>query len=249
MSAFNRKVKLTVINDLICANCCIGQHELISAISYCQDVLHLPLTFEIEFLPFRLLPTDVINEKGPKVERSEFYMNKFGEQKYAEFQACVKKWGEEKSIPLSFKGVMSQSTRAHRLSRKAYLIGGQEKQLPFLCAVFKAHLEEGKDICDINVLADVAQDLDLMTREEAISFLNSNELEAEVNNMCDEARSKGVSGVPMTVIDGKWVLNGGQSSDVFVQVFKKLAYAGVHAAPSPFSAPVHEVPHPIQLKT
>lgn len=36
--------------------------------------------------------------------------------------------------------------------------------------------------------------------------------------MCDEARSRGITGVPMTIIDGKWAVSGGQSSDVFVQV-------------------------------
>jgi predicted DsbA family dithiol-disulfide isomerase len=56
--------------------------------------------------------------------------------------------------------------------------------------------------------------------------LQSDELEAEVNNMCNEARSKGVTGVPMTVIDGKWVLNGGQCSDVFVQVSNALRTHG-----------------------
>lgn len=36
--------------------------------------------------------------------------------------------------------------------------------------------------------------------------------------MCAEARSKGITGVPMTIIDEKWAVSGGQSSDVFVQV-------------------------------
>ncbi|KAF9266488.1 thioredoxin-like protein [Marasmius fiardii PR-910] len=248
MSAFNRKVKLTVINDLVCANCAIGQHELISAISYCQDVLHLPLTFEIECLPFRLIPTNVVNETTPKVQKCDFFMARFGREKFEAMESGIKKWSEEKNIPLCYKGVVSQSTRAHRLSRKAYFIGGQDKQLPLLCNLFKAYLEEGKDINDLNVLADVAQQTGVMKREEAIAFLRSDELEAEVNNMCDEARSKGVTGVPMTVIDGKWVLNGGQCSDVFVQVFKKLAYAGVHAAPSPFAAPVQEISPQVHLR-
>ncbi|KAG7089903.1 hypothetical protein E1B28_011536 [Marasmius oreades] len=248
MSAFNRKVKLTVVNDLVCANCAIGQHELISAISYCQDVLHLPLTFEIECLPFRLIPTNVVNETTSKMKKSDFFKARFGCEKFETMKASIQKWCEEKSIPLTYEGVLSQSTRAHRLSRKAYLIGGQDKQLPLLCNLFKVHLEEGKDISDIDVLADIAQQNGIMTREEAVTFLHSNELEAEVNNMCDEARSKGVTGVPMTVIDGKWVLNGGQCSDVFVQVFKKLAYAGVHAAPSPFAAPVQEVSTQVHLR-
>jgi hypothetical protein len=36
--------------------------------------------------------------------------------------------------------------------------------------------------------------------------------------MCDDARNKGITGVPVIIIDGKWAISGGQSSDVFVQV-------------------------------
>ncbi|KAF5366976.1 hypothetical protein D9758_003961 [Tetrapyrgos nigripes] len=246
MSAFNRKVKITVINDIICPNCNIGQHELLSAISYCQETLDLPLSFEVEFLPFRLIPTSVLNE-DTKITKDDFFTGTFGKEKYDAMQAAVAKWADEKKIPIAFKGMMSQSTRAHRLSRKAYLVGGQEKQLPLLCALFKVFLEDGKDISDLDILSDIAQQVGLFSKEEAIAFLQSNELEDEVNNMCNEARSKGVTGVPMTVIDGKWVLNGGQCSDVFVQVFKKLAYSGVSAAPSPFAAPVVEMSQQVHL--
>lgn len=48
--------------------------------------------------------------------------------------------------------------------------------------------------------------------------MQSDELEKEVNAMCDEAKLKGITGVPMTIIDGKWAVSGGQSKDVFVQV-------------------------------
>jgi predicted DsbA family dithiol-disulfide isomerase len=49
-------------------------------------------------------------------------------------------------------------------------------------------------------------------------FLNSGELLAEVNKMCDEAKAKGIKGVPTIIIASKWVITGGQSSDVFVKV-------------------------------
>jgi hypothetical protein len=92
--------------------------------------------------------------------------------------------------------------------------------------------------------------------KQAVAFLNSDEFEKEIDTMCDEARSKGITGVPMTIIDRKWAVSGGQSSDVFIQVrtfvqlwcksagergfqiFKKLAAAGAHRSPSPFSGPV-----------
>jgi len=144
---------------------------------------------------------------------------------------------------------MSQTTRAHRLCQKAYQLGGQDLQIPLLCAIFKAHMEEGQDIADNDVLATLAEKTRVMSKAEvrilrhchhsahntytiifrsrlsfffkkkkAIAFLESDQLEKEVNAMCDDVRSKGVTGVPMTIIDGKWAVSGGQSSDVFVQV-------------------------------
>ncbi|KAF9048466.1 thioredoxin-like protein [Panaeolus papilionaceus] len=232
----NRLVRLTIITDFACANCCIGQHELLDAIAYSQDVLHLPLSFHLEHMPFRLINPTILNENDPKkVDKCDFLLKHIGKERFAKLQTAISKWADEKGVPISFRGVMSQTTRAHRLCQKAYQIGGQNAQVPLLCAVFKAHMEEGKDIADINVLADLAESTKTMSREQAITFLQSDELEKEVNAMCDEAKLKGITGVPMTIIDGKWAVSGGQSKDVFVQIFKKLAAAGVHAAPSPFS--------------
>jgi len=61
---------------------------------------------------------------------------------------------------------MSQSTRAHRLAQKAYQIGGQKLLLPVLCNIFKANLQDSKDIGDNNVLADIAVKVGMMNREE-----------------------------------------------------------------------------------
>jgi len=236
----DRVVKLTIVNDFVCPNCCIGQHELLSAISHSKDVLHLPLSFELEHMPFRLISKECLtdSEDTPKVDKSTFYTKQIGKERFSTFEKAISKWAHEKGIPISFRGVMSQSTRAHRLAIKASKMGGQRLQLPILCGLFKANLEEGKDIADINVLADLATSVGMMSKDEAVKFLKSDELEKEVNAMCEKARTIGITGVPMTIIDGKWAVSGGQSSDVFVQIFKKLAAAGVYAAPSPFSAPV-----------
>lgn len=69
-------------------------------------------------------------------------------------------------ISSAFKGLVSQSTRAHRISRKAYQLGGQNKQLPFLCAVFRAYLEEGKDVADVDVLSDICEQTGVMSKQE-----------------------------------------------------------------------------------
>jgi len=225
----NRVVKLSILNDIICPNCAVAQYELFAAVDHCKDDLKLPLEFEVEFFPFRLINTTLLpQDYEPKVEKVEWFNKIFGAENFAKFQETIAKWAVEKGVPISFNGVVSQSTRAHRLSRKAYRMGGAQMQLPYLNAIFRVHLQEGKDVADPDVLSDVAAEVGMMTKAEAIAFLKSNELEDEVNNMCDEARAKGITGVPLVVIDGKWAVSGGQSSDVFVQIFKKLA--GVHAA-------------------
>ena len=65
-----------------------------------------------------------------------------------------------------FNGVMSQSTRGHRLSMKAYKLGGQKLQLPVLCALYKVHLGEGKDIEDPEILGEIAESTGVMSKQE-----------------------------------------------------------------------------------
>jgi hypothetical protein len=48
--------------------------------------------------------------------------------------------------------------------------------------------------------------------------MKSDECLAKVNHQVAEARAKGVTGVPFTIIDGKWAVSGGQSAPVFVKV-------------------------------
>jgi predicted DsbA family dithiol-disulfide isomerase len=70
----------------------------------------------------------------------------------------------------SFSGVVSQTTRAHRLSRKAYKTGGQYMQLPLLNSIFKAYAVEQKDIGDLQLLAQFSEDCGLMTKDEVRLF-------------------------------------------------------------------------------
>ena len=69
----------------------------------------------------------------------------------------------------TFKGFVSQTTRAHRLCQKAYQLGGQDLQIPLLKAIYKAHMEEGQDIAEIAVLADIADNAGTMSREKVNS--------------------------------------------------------------------------------
>lgn len=219
-----RTVKLTLVTDFICANCCVVEHELLDAISTSKNTLQLPLTFELEHMPFQLIKPDVFKHDAlAGMTKEEFLKKHMGPEKFAKVEAAIAKWAEEKGVPISLHGVMSESTLAQRLSLKAYNTGGQDMQTLLVLALFKAHLQEAKDIGHVETISDIAEQNNVMSKDEAVAFLNSDELEAEVNQQYDKARTMGINGLPFVIIDGKWAIKGGHSSEVFVQIFKKLA--------------------------
>lgn len=115
-------------------------------------------------------------------------------------------------------GVISSTLGAHRLTVKAYRLGGQRLQLPLLTAIFKAYTTDAKDIGSLEVLGDAAESAGVMSKQEAIEFLKGDELKDEVVKMAEAAKVNGIKGVPITIIEGKWALSGGQKAEVFVQV-------------------------------
>ena len=114
----SRSVKLTVINDFVCfpyslhvvsllttylkvcPNCCIGQHELLNAITYCKENLQLPLNFELVHMPFRLVSTNILSEESPKMEKTDFYQKQLGEDRFMKMKEGITNWANKNGIPM-----------------------------------------------------------------------------------------------------------------------------------------------------
>ncbi|TFK49506.1 thioredoxin-like protein [Heliocybe sulcata] len=220
--ASTKVIKLVVISDVICPWCYIGQKELLAAIDQMASIPNLcPVKFDIEFRPFRLLTS--LKDDEPPVEKDKWYTARFGKEKYENIQQMVGVRAKKVGVNISWDGKLSQSTAAHRLLQKAWKTGGQRLQQPLLTGLFKTFLEDAKDIGDKEVLAECAAETGAMSKEEAIEFLETDEGLAEVNSMIADTKAKGITGVPFTIIDGKWAVSGGQTADVYVQIFTKLA--------------------------
>ena len=65
-----------------------------------------------------------------------------------------------------FEGWLCQTIRAHRLLRKAYMLGGQELQEKVLEAIFYAYFTEGKNIADIHFLGELAEEAGVFSKDE-----------------------------------------------------------------------------------
>ncbi|KAH9003052.1 thioredoxin-like protein [Lactarius hatsudake] len=211
-----RLVKLIVISDFGCPWCFIGHRELQTAIAQCAN---LPVAFEIEYRPFLLHP----NLPAEPVSKNEFVGKKIGRERWEACKLMATERGEAVGINFSFAGPTSMTLQAHRLVSKAYEIRGHTAQSTLITLIFRAYCEDDLDINDAQVLADLAEQSGVMSKVEALNFLDSDECLEKVNNQVAEARAKGVTGVPFTIIDGKWAVSGGQSAPVFVKIFNKLA--------------------------
>lgn len=83
--------------------------------------------------------------------------------------------------------------------------------------------EQEKDIGSHEVLSDDAESAGVMTKAEALKFLSSDEMKATVQEKILKAQSRGISGVPFTLLNGKLAISGAQETATFVEVFTKIA--------------------------
>ncbi|KAG6880109.1 hypothetical protein C0992_005816 [Termitomyces sp. T32_za158] len=103
-------------------------------------------------MPFRLINDALIPEGASKVDKETFYTNHLGKGRFQNIENAISKWAAQKNIPM--------------LAMKAGQVGGQKLQVPVLCGIFKANLEDSKDIADMNVLAEIAEAAGMMSKDE-----------------------------------------------------------------------------------
>jgi len=221
-------VKLTIVSDVACPWCYIGQKEVIGAI---DDVTtSFPnISFEVEYRPYRLNPS--VHDDEPQ-DKLAWLIKKFGVEKTNMIQDRIAARAKQCGLDIKVTaGKLCSTFRAHKLLFKAWKVGGQKTQQAMLSGIFKAYFTDVADISDKGVLADIAEKAGVLGRKEALKYLESEEDCQTVVEMMDQARANGVSGVPLMIIDGKWAISGGQSKDVYLQIFKKLAICNGGGSP------------------
>jgi predicted DsbA family dithiol-disulfide isomerase len=112
---------------------------------------------------------------------------------------------------------VTNTRRAHEL---AHFANSQGKQAALMERIFKAYFTDGLLISDPATLADLAAEVGL-DRETSVRALKEKAFEATVEADIAAARSAGVSSVPHIVIDGQFVISGGQAPEVFADALRQ----------------------------
>ena len=213
-----KTLKIDFVSDVVCPWCVVGLGGLTTALDKLKGE---GVAADITFQPFELNP-----QMAPEGENIvEHIGRKYGatpEQSAANRVAI-----RERAADVGFDMRMGDDSRiwntfdAHRLLHWAHETA-PEKQEALKRALFTVHFTEGRNLTDAGVLTQAAEAAGL-DRAEAAEVLASGRYAPEVRAAEDLWRARGITSVPAVVVEGKYLISGGQPAAAFEEALRKIA--------------------------
>jgi predicted DsbA family dithiol-disulfide isomerase len=205
---------IEVISDAICPWCWVAKRRLDGAIA----ALAPDVTASVTWRPFEL------NPEMPKagVDRRAYRSAKFGSWQHSQaLDAQVAAAGRSEGLVFNHDKMerTPNTVDAHRLIR---LAGQKGKQHDVVEGLFAAYFNEGRDVGDPTVLADVGASAGL-DRAKIRAMLASDEGQGEVRSELQRALNLHVSGVPTVLVDGVPLFSGAIGAELMEAELRKAA--------------------------
>ena len=205
-------VKLDIISDPICPWCFIGKSQLDRALEKRPD--H---PFTVEWHPFQLNP-----DMPPEgMDRRAYLEAKFGGKDGA-FQAYqpIVEHAKKAGVNIEFDQIKRtpNTMDAHRLIHWAGIEG---RQTFVVAALFKAYFQDGRDIGDHEVLADLADSAGLDAAV-ILKLLDTDEDRQILAEREAHSRKMGVNSVPTFIVGGQHAVPGAQPSELWLKVIDEI---------------------------
>ncbi|UYY78641.1 DsbA family oxidoreductase [Sphingomonas sp. R1] len=210
-----RPLTIDFVSDVVCPWCVIGLRSLETALARAADVV----TAEIRFHPFELNPA--MPPEGENIV--EHIGRKYGAT--PEQSAATRAMIRERAAEFGFTMAMTDDSRiyntfdAHRLLHWAGLNGGQHA---LKMALFTAYFTEGRNPGDRAVLLAAAEQAGLDAAA-AARVLEDGRYGQEVRAEETLWQSRGINAVPAIVLEGRYLISGGQPPEAFEQALRQIA--------------------------
>ncbi|MEL6595744.1 MAG: DsbA family oxidoreductase [Pseudomonadota bacterium] len=205
-------VKLDIISDPICPWCYIGKTRLDEALAQ-----HPDHPFTIEWHPFQLNPD--MPEAG--MDRRAYLEGKFGGKEGAvKAYAPVVEAADEAGLKIDFEGMQRtpNTIDAHRLIHWAGIEG---RQTVAVSALFKAYFEDARDIGDREVLADIADSIEMDAAVIAKLLASDADIE-DIRKRDTHSREMGVQSVPTFIVAGQHAVPDAQPAALWAKVIGEI---------------------------
>ncbi len=214
-------MQIDFIADVICPWCFIGKRRLSRAMAMRPNIL-----FDVKHRPYRLDPT--VPREG--LDRQIYLAARFPDAKgLAEAHRLISEEGAKEGIVFAWNAIEKTPSTidAHRLIRWAETQGVQDDVVDRL---FAAYFENGEDIGDIRVLADIA-DVCGMDGAGIADLLETDTDIASVERDDRLAHEMGITGVPAMIFGGKIAVSGAREPEMLAMAIDKAAQMGEEQLP------------------
>lgn len=211
---------------MACPWCAIGLASLQQALTQLDGTLKA----EIHLQPFELNP----NLPFEGEDATEHLMGKYGigEEQLEANRAAIR----ERAAALGLAFNMRKGSRvyntfdAHRLLHWAEL-QNNELALVLKRALLRAYFGDGENVADRDVLVRIARETGL-DADAARRVLDSDEFADAVRAQERHFQQAGIQSVPATIVNGQYLISGGQPPEAFERALREIAAAD----PTPKSA-------------
>ena len=210
-------LRIDFVSDVACPWCAVGLASLRQALSNLDG----GVAAEIHLQPFELSP-DMPFEGEDAVDH---IMHKYG---ISEAQSeANRKALRERAAAVGFAYNVQRGSRvwntfdAHRLLHWAES-QDREKAVALKQALFRAYFTDNQNVADRDVLVRIAGNAGL-DGGEARRVLDSGEYAGEVRAQERRWQQAGIHSVPATVVNGQYLISGGQPPEVFESALREIA--------------------------
>lgn len=204
-------IEVDIVSDVMCPWCIVGFRQLEQALGMTG------MGARIRWHPFELNPQ--MPPEGQNL--TEHIAEKYGAtaEQSAQNRAHLQALGQTLGITFRFTpdSRIVNTFKAHQMLEFALSQGVQH---PLKLALFQAHFTDGRDVSDPAVLAEIGAGVGLDPAE-LEKVLLSGALADSVREKQKFWTSRGISGVPTMVFDGKYLLTGAQGADTYAAALKQ----------------------------
>lgn len=208
-------IRIDFVSDIACPWCVIGLRSLLKALNTLREEVRA----EIHFQPFELNPN--MPPEGENI--FAHVQKKYGAtaERSAAARQAIKDRGQELGFIFNY-GPESRIWNTFDAHRLLHWAAEEGKQLELKQALFKSTFTDQRPSNDPAALAEAAAEAGLDPAK-ARDILASNAYAEEVRAHERLWLSRGIHAVPSVIINGRWLIQGGQPPQVFEQALRTIA--------------------------
>jgi len=206
-------MRIDFVSDIACPWCFIGLKGLVDAV----ERLRGTIAVEIHCQPFELNPD---MPAGGEL-MADHLARKFGPGRdLSSMTEALRGRAAEAGVdmPMGPEARVRNTFDAHRLLHWAE----GPKQVALKLALFRTYFTENRDVGDHELLAGLAGEVGLDAGD-AAAMLAEGRFTEEVRR--DELlwRQRGINAVPAAVVEGRYLISGGQPADAYEGALRQIA--------------------------